>query len=276
MTYRFYNPAPALMDLLGLKPCADGSLTFCEVGTTTEKDTWSDPGQSTPNANPVPLDSSGRTDTNIWLDGAYTITLRDGDGVVVWTRDVDSGQGSAATIPALVTGQFLTNDGSNLIWQDVRQVPDPSGSPEYILSTDGSNLIWIPQPEIPEPPAPDIVLTDTTAKFGVSDSATKFLIQSGTGTAPTSSSRTTNAAITFDTPYAKIWHVSVSSQRSSVGTYGIGATSSVEGYTPGAASNGFTAVFNSADDGGGSGYTITNSIPFTWVAFGLVTEDDTP
>ena len=75
MTYPSYDPTPVFFDTLGLtaKPCAGGSLTFCEVGTTTEKETWSDPGQTTPNANPVKLDSSGRADTHIWLDDAYTI-----------------------------------------------------------------------------------------------------------------------------------------------------------------------------------------------------------
>lgn len=275
MTFRFYNPAPVLMDLLGLKPCANGSLTFCEFNTTTPKGTWADPNQTIPNENPVPLDSSGRSNTDIWLDGAYSITLRDGDGVVVWTRDVDSGQGTGAAIPALVTGQFLTNDGSNLLWQDVRQVPDPSGSPEYVLSTDGSNLIWVPKQVIPEPPEPDIVLTDTSAKFGVSDSTTKFLIQTGTGTAPASNEFTTSVNVTFAKPYAKLWHVSVERTTPNA-TASMGATQAITGFTAGSPANGFTAAFASADDGGDSNWRIVNPIPFTWIAFGLVTEEPTP
>ncbi|MNM64804.1 hypothetical protein D3C81_762160 [compost metagenome] len=154
MTFRFYNPAPVFHDLLGLDPCNGGSLTFCDLGTTTPRGTWADREQTIPNENPVPLDSAGRSNTNIWLDGAYTITLRNGDGVVVWTRDVNSGQGAGAALPPMEPGKFLTTDGSNWLLADVRQVPDPSGSPDTILGTDGANLIWTAKPE--PPPAAEV------------------------------------------------------------------------------------------------------------------------
>jgi hypothetical protein len=147
--YRFYNPAPVLMDLLGLRPCAGGSLAFYDKGTTTPRLTWSDQTLTIPNTNPVALDSSGRSNTNIWLSGAYSVVLKDATGAVVWTRDVDSGVDDGLTIPALSSGLFLSNDGSNLLWDSVRQVPDPSGSADRILGTDGTSLIWIAQQAIP-------------------------------------------------------------------------------------------------------------------------------
>lgn len=146
---RFYNPAPVLMDLLGLQPCAGGSLAFYEVGTTTPKNTWSNPDLTVLNTNPVILDSSGRANTDIWLDGAYSVRLRDAAGVVIWTRDVGAGSDGALTIPPLASGQFLSNDGSNLLWDIIRQVPDPTGSADKLLGTDGNSLTWVAPPAVP-------------------------------------------------------------------------------------------------------------------------------
>ncbi|MGE8279025.1 MAG: hypothetical protein ACN6O2_01200 [Stenotrophomonas sp.] len=262
MTYRAYNPAPVYLDTLGLKPCAHGSLTFCEFNTTTPKGTWADPNQTIPNENPVPLDSSGRSNTDIWLDGAYSITLRDGNGVVVWTRDVDSGQGSAATIPALVTGQFLTNDGSNLIWQDVRQVPDPSGSADYILGTDGSNLIWKAPPEAP--PAAEVTSVDRVVIKTGGD--TDWQIVKGTGTAPASGLNQTTLAVTFATPFKTGTTPYVGIMPTPGGQPG-GPV--VWNLTAPATATGFTVSFDVAEGNSGQ-QNIVNPVAFSWKAEGVV------
>lgn len=264
MTYPSYDPAPVFFDTLGLtaKPCAGGSLTFCEVGTTTEKTTWSDPDKTTPNANPVQLDSSGRANTRIWLEGAYTITLRNGDGVVVWDRDVDSGQGSGAAIPALVTGQFLTNDGSNLIWQDVRQVPDPSGSADYILGTDGSNLIWKAPPEAP--PAAEVTSVDRVVIKTGGD--TDWQIVKGTGTATASGLNQTTLAVEFAKPFKTGTVPNVTITPAPGGQPG-GPVCTYLTAPPTA--TGFTAGFDVAEGNSGQ-QNIVNPVVFQWIAQGQV------
>lgn len=262
MSYPSYDPAPVFFDTLGLKPCAGGSLTFCEVGTTTEKDTWSDPEKNTPNANPVQLDSSGRANTHVWLEGAYTITLRDGDGVVVWDRDVDSGQGAGATIPALETGKFLTNDGSNLLWGDVRQVPDPSGSAGYVLATDGANLIWKAPPEAP--PAAEVTSVDRVVIKTGGD--TDWQILKGTGTAPASGLNQTTLAVTFANAF-KTGTVPNVTITATPGTQPGGPVVSYLSTAPTAA--GFTVGFDVAEGNSGQ-QNIVSPVVFQWIAQGPV------
>lgn len=272
MTFRFYNPAPVLHDLLGLEPCAGGTLAFFDRGTTTPRMTWADADKAVPNPNPVPLDSSGRVNNNVWLDGAYSVVLKNAAGATVWTRDVDSGSGAGQAIPALVTGEFLTNDGSNLAWAPVLEVPDPTGAEGHVLTVASGLPAWVPPAEPPVIPDPDIVIGTAPPSFraGVSDSTTKILHQYGTGSAPASGARTTNAAISFPVPFDKIFCVMATPKQNVVGAHGIGATCAITGYTQGAASSGCTVNFNSADDGGDSGYQIINAIPFDWVAIGTV------
>lgn len=264
MTYPSYDPAPIFFDTLGLvaKPCIGGSLTFCDMGTTTPRGTWADPNQTIPNANPVPLDSAGRSNTTIWLDGAYTITLRNGDGVVVWTRDVDSGQGTGAAIPALVTGQFLTNDGSNLLWQDVRQVPDPSGSADYILGTDGSNLIWKAPPEAP--PAAEVDGVDRAVMKTGGD--TDWQILKGAGSAPASGLNQTTLAVTFAKPF-KTGTVPNVAITTTPGTQPGGPVVSYLTAPPTA--TGFTVGFDVAEGNSGQ-QNIVNPVAFQWIAQGQV------
>lgn len=262
MTFRFYNPAPVLMDLLGLKPCNGGSLTFCDLGTTTPKTTWSDPDQATPNSNPVPLDSSGRSNTDIWLDGGYTVTLRDGDGVVVWTRDVDSGQGSGAALPPMEAGKFLTTDGSNWLMQAILQVPDPSGSSGYQLGTDGVNLIWVAPPEAP--PAAEVTSIDRVVIKTGGD--TDWQIIKGIGSAPASGLNQTTLAVTFANAF-KTGTVPSVVITATPGTQPGGPVVSYLSTAPTA--TGFTVGFDVAE-GNTSQQNIVSPVVFQWVAQGPV------
>ncbi|XTQ92549.1 gp53-like domain-containing protein [Xanthomonas sacchari] len=255
MSFRFYNPAPVFFDLLGIEPAAGGSLTFYAQGTTTPKGTWSDSDLTIANTNPVQLDSSGRANVNIWCDGAYTVILKDADGTSIWTRDFDSGQGGGATIPALDNGKFLTNDGSNLLWSTVLQVPDPTGAGGKILGTDGSNLIWQAAPTIPTLP---IVNSSSSDKIGT------LLIQYGSASAPASGVRQTSSSVNFTTAFDSAPFIVEVIPRNASHTSGnqIG----VPAITTKTAT-GFTVQFDS-DDFGQTNANFINAIPYDWVAFG--------
>lgn len=262
MAYRFYDPAPVFLDLQGLRPVAGGSVHFYQINTTTPKGTWSDPDMTIPNTNPVILDSSGRANTNIWLDGAYSVRLLDALGATIWTRDVDSGVDASLTIPALQSGKFLTNDGSTLQWDSVLQVPDPTGSANKLLSTDGSDLIWIAQPTIPASP---VVLTDTSVK--TTANSIVMLDQWGTASIPASGAQLATGTITFPVPYIAVPNLQVTINKGSgvvlagfIGDIGVASVSTT----------GATVSWDLGVDDVQSSYNLTSPLPIMWRAIGKV------
>jgi len=66
-------------------PLVGGKLYTYEQGTTTEKTTYSDRDLSTPNANPVVLNSRG--EATVYGTGFYKFVLKDSDDTTVWTVD---------------------------------------------------------------------------------------------------------------------------------------------------------------------------------------------
>ncbi len=68
-------------------PLVGGLLNTYIAGTTTRKATYADAGETTPNANPVVLDSRGECVIFFLQDEAYKLVLTDADGVVIWTQD---------------------------------------------------------------------------------------------------------------------------------------------------------------------------------------------
>lgn len=88
MANRFVDPRPQPSDSTGA-PYAGGSLTFYETGSTTPADSYSDSTLTTPNSNPVVLDSAGRIPNDVFLDPnvTYKVVLKDADGVTIWTAD---------------------------------------------------------------------------------------------------------------------------------------------------------------------------------------------
>ncbi|AVU02515.1 gp53-like domain-containing protein [Xanthomonas oryzae pv. oryzicola] len=256
MSQRFYNPAPVFADLLGLEPLAGGFLQFYDKGTTTSKGTWSDSDLTVANQNPVPLDSSGRANTNIWLDGAYTVVLRAADGTSVWTRDVDDSAAGGATIPSLQNGQFLSNDGSNLLWGEVLQVPDPTGSSGKILGTDGANLIWEAKPEIPDLPVENF---SGAMKIGTA------MIQWGTSTIAASGETVAAGNVNFPRAFSGAPVVTAQSNAAAVTNEGqipVFAIASTN-------TTGFSVQVHT-DDYGRNGSRISRAVPYSWIAIGPV------
>jgi len=90
----FFSPRFQALDGNG-DSISGGKLYFYETGTSTPKDTYSDSALTTPNANPVVADASGRF-AGIFLSGSYKVVLKDSSDVTIWTEDPVSGAASGS------------------------------------------------------------------------------------------------------------------------------------------------------------------------------------
>lgn len=75
------------------RPLAGGFVYFYIPGTTTPKDTWINPDQTTLNTNPIILDAAGRA--IIYGAGSYRQVVKDSVGNVIWdqlTSDTSASQ----------------------------------------------------------------------------------------------------------------------------------------------------------------------------------------
>lgn len=270
MSYRFPDPNPVFFTLDGTEPAAGGSLTFYAYGTTTPKATYSNRNLITPNANPVPLDSSGRANTEIWLDGEYTVVLKDADGNQIGTpRDVvpEVAPGASMPDPAGQDGKVPTSDGSQYVLETPRYVPDGTGQAGYMLVADADgNPIWQPQPTV-EIPDPEIVVTAASFRGGTSDNTTKFYEQWGTDSANASGTATTTKAVVFPTPFASgvVPHITIIPHGD---TQPGGPV--VWNLTGPPTNTGFTVRFDVAEGNTGN-VNVVNPIPFGWSAKGTIT-----
>jgi len=66
-------------------PISGGLIYTYEAGTTTAKTCWTDRDKTTPETNPVVLDSEGRSTT--FCDGVYKMVVKESDGTTVVTMD---------------------------------------------------------------------------------------------------------------------------------------------------------------------------------------------
>jgi len=258
MSGRFYDPNPVYFNLLSNQPVAGGFLTFYLQGTTTPKGTWSDSALTIPNTNPVPLDSSGRANVNIWLSGAYSVRLTDSLGAVIWTRDVDDGSAGQAQFPPMESGKFLTNDGSVYLWGDVRQVPDPTGSANKVLSTDGSALIWIAQQAIPASNA-----SSGPGFMRIGD----YAVQWGRAQCPASGGVATATTVTIPTAYTETPFVLATAAKFPFYSPDFGGAAIIMAR---ASSNNSIEVQMHANIQPSGDTKVIAPVDFTWVAFGKV------
>lgn len=109
-----------------------GKLNFFEDdGGTTPKNTFSDNALLVANANPVILSSSGVM-PDIFLDGAYRVTLENKDGVQLDEAD-NVNAGDASTTPYALWAADITYDSG-------REVIVTASDDKYYYSTSSSNL----------------------------------------------------------------------------------------------------------------------------------------
>lgn len=257
-----------------LKPCSSGALKFYDAGTTTPRDVYGDPGLTIDNGVTVALDASGRPNVDVWGEGAYFVELYDGLGVKQGEADNVSIPGdSGSAIPALVADQFLTNDGALLIWQGIRQVPDPTGMSGKVLGTDGANLLW--QAPFDSSDLPDSVPTVSDFSVQMGD----LLFQWGSSQAPvpaTVGAQTTSIVVTFPKQFTSFGHMSITpilSEGVDANVTPILPSWSVSGVTQGSAAINATVNFTVPFEG--DVYDSTHDgfhapVPFTWFAVGKV------
>ncbi len=265
MSFRILDQNPVYIDSEG-NPVADGELRFYESGTTTPKSVYGGPSLAPNNGSTVALDATGRASVDVWGDGNYRVRLYDALGVQLWERDnVQQSGGSSSSLPSLVAGSFLSNDGAVLSWQSIKQVPDPTGSAGRYLTTDGTNWSWV---QLPTAAQPDIVVAANSFRAGTSANTTKELLQTGTGSATASGNKSTSATVTFPTAFTLLEHVSITVTNDSVTSSGALVRVAVTTQS----ATGFTVKFSTTTGGTSadnfSGTNIINAVPFTWLATG--------
>jgi hypothetical protein len=267
--FRLFDPFQTFTDLHG-NLAVGGNLTFYAAGTTTPQSVYADPALSADNGNVITIGVDGRPVDDIWGSGAYRARLYADDATLI--SDMDNIQipgGTGTTIPALVSGQFLTNDGAVLSWEEILQLPDPSGSANKVLSTDGANFIWVSKPaDGANGTAAAVVVTPTKTTIG--DGSTTqdvFMVQSGSDTIAASGASFAQKTITFPTAF-KACMIAVptvtSTGDSILGPSTIGAVNT--------SATGFTAYASVSAHGGGTNndQKIINPVTFNWVAFGTI------
>jgi len=265
MSYRFVDPDGPLINLLGTETAAGGSVQFYDYQTTTPKPTYADRDLTTPNPNPVPIGVDGRLEVEVWLDGEYTAVLKDQDANTVWTRDIvpEVAPGAAIPDPSGQDGKVLKSNGSILVYDTVREMPDPTGSAGEMVVVNSTGDGYITQP-IPDAPEPDITVAADKVVIGGGGSLKKMELY-GSGTAPISGTTSTSVAVNFatsfkagTTPFVTI-----------TPTNAQGSGPFVPRTNGDPTSAGFTAVFDVAE-GNSAGGNITTPPTFRWKAEGVI------
>lgn len=131
-------------------PLVGAFLYTYETGTTTPKETWTDATKSTPNPNPIILDSYGQA--NVWIDssgGAYRLKLLDSDGNTVWTVDgIEDLQSAPFSSLGAITNpvkadQFVVKDGADGTIKTL-DIEDLNGNvyyPDYTVLDQGDSAV---------------------------------------------------------------------------------------------------------------------------------------
>ena len=102
------SPVPflAFFDANG-DPLAGGKLYTYYAGTTTPLSTYTNYAGTTPNANPVIMDSAGRA--SVWLGvGSYKFVLKDSTDVLIYTTDNSVNASYGTVQPGVVATQGQT------------------------------------------------------------------------------------------------------------------------------------------------------------------------
>lgn len=242
---------------------AGGTIETFETDLTTNKLTYSDPALTVPNPFIIPLDASGRPEVDVWGDGAYGMVMKTALGVTITTlNNIQSDSPVVDQIPALVDGQYLTNNGSVLLWGPILQVPDPTGLANYTLTSDGDNAVWTAPAEAPD----QTTITINTNEVSFSDGTNTFSTQYGTASAPASGNRNTQVAVVYPKAFTTAKGApKITQTNDGVSSNGSVPTQTVTSYSV----TGFTVRFNIFDDDSNPGWDIIDPVTFAWEASGV-------
>jgi len=108
-------------------------LYFYVTGTTTPKNTYSDAGLITPNANPVVADANGLFGPIYLASGDYKVILQDASSNVLYTVDPQPGLGAADSLTT--RGDLLTRDATGY-----KRLP--VGTAGQVLTSNGVDPAW--------------------------------------------------------------------------------------------------------------------------------------
>jgi hypothetical protein len=185
MASRFVNPFPQFLDSTP-EVRAGAKLFFYAAGTSTKLNTYSDRTLTTPNTNPIILNSSGNSSTDIYLqDLDYKVVLApstdsDPPAAAIWSADYVRGRDSALIAKTLTgsgspNGSVAGTAGSASILPDFYW--DYTNSILYVCTTTGtsSTAVWTAinaSAATPSVPTPQGRLTPTSATPVISTGVT--------------------------------------------------------------------------------------------------------
>lgn len=100
-------------------PLSGGKLNCYAAGTSTPQNTYADSALSTPNANPVILDSAGRATVYLTPGQAYKFVLTDANNVTIYTQDnVQASPTSASVVDIVGTAGATITAGQPVYLSD--------------------------------------------------------------------------------------------------------------------------------------------------------------
>jgi hypothetical protein len=128
MAARLLDQRPVYYTDDGL-PAAGGTAYFYINGTTTPKDVYGDKALTVNLGATVDLDASGRLEDDVWLDGTYSVDVKDADGNSIWGGTLDDVE-APSELPSQTgnTGYALKTDGEDPYWALLRELPDYTGA----------------------------------------------------------------------------------------------------------------------------------------------------
>lgn len=125
-------------------PLAGGSVYTYVPGTTVNKSTWKDSGQTTFNTNPIILDSAGRA--IIYGSGSYRQIIKDQNGNLIWdqiTADTSASSSSwggtstrTANSQSVTAPNFTSADG-----QSISFIAGATNNGAFVLTPNGTSPI---------------------------------------------------------------------------------------------------------------------------------------
>lgn len=168
-------------------PLSGGKLYVYAAGTTTPITTWQDQAESTPNTNPITLDSRG--ECLMWVDSSavYKEVLFDAAGNMIYSADNLSGMNSAAVLAAasyasgfknrLINGNMLVNQRTQGLATGNAIYPVDRWAFTHVVATSGQGQASVTN-NIPSPSGGVYIeLSCTTAKPSLNSTDVENIIQ---------------------------------------------------------------------------------------------------